>query len=56
MIQLSDEFAINFVKELTITAMSNKLISKEGTPSDTASAVYDFYKTLYDSFTSSENN
>ena len=47
---LNNEAAIKYAKELTTTAMENNLISASNDPTETAKDVYEFYQTLYESF------
>lgn len=47
---VNNETAIIFAKELTTTAMEQKMISISSNPTETAEFVFEFYKTLYEKF------
>lgn len=54
MAMLNNEAALKFAKELTTTAIENKMIASSTDAKESAENVFEFYKTLYEKF--SEKN
>lgn len=48
MAMLNNESALKFAKELTTTAIENKMIAADRDAKSTAENVFEFYKTLYE--------
>lgn len=47
---LNNEASLRFAKELTTTAIEHNMIPATNNASETASNVYEFFKTLYEKF------
>lgn len=53
---LNNEAAIKYAKELTETAMNNNMIESSSDADITAQFVFEFFETLYNSFTAKSKN
>lgn len=55
MAMLNNEAALKVAKELTLSAMENKMITGSRDATETANNIYELYKTLYEKLSGKEN-